>query len=124
MNLNYRFRLYPSKAQEMEMLETLESCRWLYNHFLGELKKTKKVPPKYELQAQIPRLVKKYPSLKNVHSKTRQYVLWQLYSNLKGLRGLKQKGRKVGRLRFKKYGRMKTFVYNQSGFKLLDGNSI
>ncbi|RLI93177.1 MAG: transposase [Candidatus Altiarchaeales archaeon] len=121
MNLNYRFRLYPSKAQEMEMLETLESCRWLYNHFLGELKKTKKVPPKYELQAQIPRLVKKYPSLKNVHSKTRQYVLWQLYSNLKGLRGLKQKGRKVGRLRFKKYGRMKTFVYNQSGFKLLDG---
>jgi len=123
MNLNYRFRLYPSKAQEMEMLEVLDSCRKLYNHFLGEWKKSEKVPPKYDLQAQIPSLVKKHPALENVHSKTRQYVLWQLYSNLKGLRGLKAKGRKVGSLRFKKYGRMKSFVYNQTGFKLV-GNRL
>jgi len=120
VNRNYRFRLYPSKAQEMEMLEVLDSCRKLYNHFLGEWKKTEKVPPKYDLQAQIPSLVKKYPSLENVHSKTRQYVLWQLYSNMRGLRGLKQRGRKVGKLRFKKYGRFKTFVYNQTGFKLVE----
>jgi len=121
MQRNLRFRLYPSKAQEMEMLEVLDSCRKLYNHFLGEWKKSEKVPPKYDLQAQIPYLVRKNPSLENVHSKTTQYVLWQLYSNLRGLRGLKQKGRTVGGLRFKKYGRMKTFVYNQSGFRLLDG---
>jgi len=121
MQRNLRFRLYPSKAQEMEMLEVLDSCRKLYNHFLGEWKKSEKVPPKYELQSYIPSLVKKYPALENVHSKTRQYVLWQLYSSLRGLCGLKQKGRTVGGLRFKKYGRMKTFVYNQSGFKLLDG---
>jgi len=104
----------------MEMLEVLDSCRKLYNHFLGEWKKTEKVPLKYDLQAKIPALVKKYPTLANVHSKTRQYVLWQLYSNLRGLRGLKQKGRRVGGLRFKKYGRMKTFVYNQTGFALID----
>lgn len=120
MNLNYKFRLYPSKAQEMEMLETLDSCRWLYNHFLGEWGKTEKVPPKYDLQSQIPRLVKKNHFLENIHSKTRQYVLWQLYSNLKALGRSKKKGRKVGRLRFKKYGRFKTFVYNQTGFKLND----
>jgi len=105
----------------MEMLEVLDSCRRIYNHFLGEWKKSEKVPPKYDLQAHIPSLVKKYPALENVHSKTRQYVLWQLYSNLRGLKGLKQKGRMVGGLRFKKRGRMKTFVYNQSGFRLLDG---
>jgi len=120
VNRNYRFRLYPNKAQEMEMLEVLDSCRGLYNYFLGEWKKSDKVPPKYDLQAHIPSLVKKNPALENVHSKTRQYVLWQLYSNLKGLKGLKAKGRKVGRLRFKKYGRMKSFTYNQSGFRLLD----
>ncbi|MCG2783434.1 MAG: transposase [Candidatus Altiarchaeales archaeon] len=102
------------------MLEVLEECRKLYNYFLEEWKKSEKVPHKYDLQAQIPSLVKKYPALEDVHSKTRQYILWQLYSNLKGLRGLKEKGRKVGRLRFKKYGRMKTFTYNQSGFKLID----
>jgi len=120
MNLNYRFRLYPSKAQEMEMLEVLDNCRKLYNHFLGEWKKSEKIPPKYDLQAQIPYLVKKHPNLANVHSKTRQYVLWQLYSNLRGLKGLKQRGRRVGRIRFKKYGRMKTFVYNQTGFAVID----
>ena len=120
MNRNYRFRLYPSKAQEMEMLEVIDSCRKLYNHFLGEWKKTEKIPTKYDLQSKIPALVRERPALENVHSKTRQYVLWQLYSNLRGLRGLKQKGRRVGRLRFKKYGRYKTFVYNQTGFALID----
>ncbi len=120
MNRNYRFRLYPSKVQEMEMLEVLDSCRRLYNHFLGEWKKTKKIPSKYDLQAQIPSLVKKHSDLKNVYSRTRQYVLWQLYSNLRGLRGLKDRDRKVGRLRFKKYGRYKSFVYNHAGFWLID----
>ena len=120
MNRNYRFRLYPSKAQEMEMLGVLDSCRKLYNHFLGEWKETEKVPPKYDLQSKIPALVKEHPALENVHSKTRQYVLWQLYANLRGLRGSKEKGRKVGRLRFKKYGRYKTFVYNQTGFAVID----
>ncbi|MBU4201659.1 MAG: transposase [Candidatus Altiarchaeota archaeon] len=120
MNRNYRFRLYPSKAQEMEMLETLDECRKLYNHFLDEWKETEKVPPKYDLQSKIPAMVKKHPALENVHSKTRQYVLWQLYANLRGLRGSKEKGRKVGRLRFKKYGRYKTFVYNQTGFAVID----
>ena len=104
----------------MEMLEVLDSCRKLYNHFLGEWKETEKVPPKYDLQAKIPSLVREYPALENVHSKTRQYVLWQLYSNLRVLRGLKRKGRKVGSLRFKKYGRYKTFVYNQTGFAVID----
>jgi len=120
MQRNLRFRLYPSKAQELEMLEVLDSCRKLYNHFLGKWKESGKVPPKYDLQAQIPYLVRQWPELENVHSKTRQYVLWQLYSNLRGLRGLKAKGRKVGRLRFKKHARMKSFVYNQSGFAIID----
>jgi len=120
MQRNLRFRLYPSKAQEMEMLEVLDSCRKLYNYFLRKWKESDKVPPKYDLQAQIPYLVRQWPELENSHSKTRQYVLWQLYSNLRGLRGLKAKGRKVGRLRFKKHARMKSFVYNQTGFVIID----
>ena len=120
VNRNYRFRLYPSKTQEMEMLEVLDSCRKLYNHFLGEWKNVDKVPRKYDLQAHIPALVEKHPNLENVHSKTRQYVLWQLYANLRGLRGAKERGRKVGKLRFKKYGRNKCFVYNQTGFAIID----
>ncbi|MBU4266040.1 MAG: transposase [Candidatus Altiarchaeales archaeon] len=123
VNRNYRFRLYPSRAQEMKLLGTLDSCRCLYNYFLGEWEGKDKIPSRYELQAKLPRLANENPHYANIHSKTRQYVLFQLYSNLKVLSRLKKNGRKVGRLRFKKYGRYKTFVYNQTGFKLIgNGN--
>ena len=120
---NYRFRLYPSKAQRMKLLETLESCRCLYNCFLREWEGKDNIPSRYELQAKIPKLAKENTRYADIHSKTRQYVLLQLYSNLKALGRLKKKGRKVGRLRFKKYGRYKSFVYNQSGFKLIENGN-
>lgn len=119
MNLSYKFRLYPTKEQENALLEVLELCRWLYNYFLGIIKCCTKVPSRTLLQEMIPGLCKKHPKLSRVHSKTRQYVLYQLYSNLKSLSGLKRNGRRVGSLRFKGKGWYKTFVYNQSGFKLM-----
>ena len=120
MNLNYKFRLYPNKNQEMMLLETLEGCRWLYNHFLGRWQGKEKIPSRYELQAELPKLAKENPLVGNIHSKTRQYILLQLYSNLRALSRLKKNGRRVGRLRYRKYGRYKTFVYNQTGYKLME----
>jgi putative transposase len=70
------------------------------------------------IQAEIPKLVKEQPFLDEVHSKTRQYILWQLKANIRALGGLKKRGRKVGSIRFRGKGRFKTFVYNQSGFKV------
>jgi len=46
-------------------------------------------------------------------------VLYQLYSNLKALSQLKRNGKRVGRLRFKGKGWYKTFIYNQTGFRLI-----
>jgi putative transposase len=124
MQLTYRFRLYPSRAQEEKLLATLDSCRWLYNHFLERLnrKENGKTPGRYELQATLPELKQSHPELKQVHSKVLQMVLHQLYSNLRALAELKRNGRKVGRLRFKGKGRFKSFTYNQSGFKIVEGN--
>ncbi|GAH60981.1 unnamed protein product, partial [marine sediment metagenome] len=62
---------------------------------------------------------KEHEGLKKVNSKTLQMVLFMLYNNLKALRELKKKGRKVGRLRYKKYGKIKSFILNQSGFKVI-----
>jgi putative transposase len=124
MQLTYRFRLYPSRAQEEKLLATLDSCRWLYNNFLERLnrKENGKTPGRYELQATLPELKQSHPELKQVHSKVLQMVLHQLYSNLRALAELKRNGRKVGRLRFKGKGRFKSFTYNQSGFKIVEGN--
>ena len=51
-------------------------------------------------------------------------VNYQLWSNIRALAGLKQNGRKVGRLRFKGSGGFKTLNYNQSGFKLENGRLV
>jgi putative transposase len=124
MQLTYRYRLYPSRAQEQKLFAALDSCRWIYNHFLERLNQRKdgKIPRRYEFQATLPRLKQERPDLKQAHSKVLQMVLHQLYSNLHALAGLKRNGRKVGRLRFKGRGWFKSFTYNQSGFKVIEGH--
>ena len=124
MQLTYKFRLYPSRAQEERLLTTIDGCRWLYNHFLEKLnqKENGKIPGRYELQSTLPKLKREHPELKQIHSKVLQMVLHQLYSNLRVLAELKRNRRKVGRLRFKGEGWFKSFTYNQSGFKLIEGH--
>jgi putative transposase len=97
--LTYKFRLYPKKEQEERLLETLELCRQTYNYFLEQW--NGKVPSRFELQAQLPKLKREKLELNKVYSKVLQMVLQQLYSNLKALSQLKKNGKKVGRLRFK-----------------------
>ena len=124
MQLTYRYRLYPSRVQEQKLLATLDRCRWIYNHFLERLnqKENGKTPRRYELQATLPMLKHEHPELKQTHSKVLQMVLHQLYSNLHALAELKRNGRRVGRPRFKGHGWFKSFTYNQSGFKLVEGH--
>ncbi|MEM3622023.1 MAG: helix-turn-helix domain-containing protein, partial [Candidatus Methanomethyliaceae archaeon] len=121
VQLTYKFRLYPNKEQEGRLLETLELCRQTYNYFLAQLNGKDRIPNRIALQSQLPKLNEERPELKRVYSKTLQMVLHQLYSNLKSLSQLKKNGKKVGRLRlrFKGKGWYKTFVYNQSGFRLI-----
>jgi len=116
--LAYRFRIYPSKAQQEIMLQHMELCRWLYNQLL----KAKRENPnlgRYDMQRLIVKLKKENPKLNNVYSKVLQMVNHQLCSNLNALKELKKKGHKVGKLRYKTSpNSWKTLNYNQSGFKL------
>ena len=119
VQLTYKFRLYPKEEHKEKLLETLEICRQTYNYFLAQWNGKEKIPSRLELQAQVPKMKAERPELNKAHSKVLQMVLYQLYSNLKALSQLKRNGKKVGRLRFKGRGWYKTFVYNQSGFKLI-----
>ena len=114
----HRFRLYPNKMQTEKLLDTLDLCRQTYNMLLAEFNNWDNIS-KYELQSIIPNLKICDPTLKKVHSKALQYENYRLFSNLAALGESKQKGRKVGRLRFKGKGWFKTVHYNQSGFKLI-----
>ncbi|MHC1611634.1 MAG: helix-turn-helix domain-containing protein, partial [Candidatus Methanospirareceae archaeon] len=108
MERTYKFRLYPNREQEEKLLFVLEECRWLYNSFLSVWNNSKKIPSRFKLQAMLPAMKEEHESLKKVNSKTLQMVLFMLYNNLKAMRELKKKGKKVGKLRYKKYGQFKS----------------
>lgn len=125
MQTVYKFRLYPTSEQEQSLVFVMEVCRWVYNYFLSVWNSVAKIPSRYDLQATLPQLKNDNPDLKKVNSKILQMVLFMLYNNLKALRELKKKGRKVGRLRYKKYSQFKSFILNQSGFKVkITGNRL
>jgi len=121
--LTYKFRLYPSEEQEENLLFILERCRWLYNNLLSLINESKSTPSKREMQSMLPKLKEEHPELKEVNAKTLQIVVFMLYNNLKALAELKKRGKKVGKLRYKKYGKLKSFILNQSGFKLIKTGS-
>jgi len=60
------------------------------------------------------------PKLKEVDAKTLQMVVFMLNNNLKVLAELKKRGKKVGKLRYKKYGKLKSFILNQSDFNIIE----
>ena len=123
--ITHKFRLYPSEEQEGKLLFILERCRWLYNKLLSIINGSENTPSKRKMQSMLPKLKEQREELKEVNAKTLQMVVFMLYNNLRALAGLKKKGKKVGKLRYKKYGKFKSFILNQSGFKLIKtGNRL
>ena len=114
-----KFRLYPSKKTEQSMLNTLDLCRQTYNELLGLLNEQKEID-KSQIQGIIPDMKICDARFNQLYSKTMQYECYRLFSNLSSLAKTKEKGRRVGSLRFKSKGWFKTFTYNQSGFKLIN----
>ncbi len=124
--LSYKFRLYPNKEVEGRLEEQLEISRWLYNRLLEEINNARKEGRKItqnDTQALIVKLKEENPELKKVYSKVLQMVNHQLWSNIRALSKLKKKGKKIGRLRYKKKGRFKSLNYNQSGFSIDEKNN-
>ena len=89
--MSYKFRLYPTKTQELRLTNAIDSCRILYNDFIFESHLAYKEGYKInfdELQRMIPYMIPK----DKVYSKVAQMVLWQFYNNLKILSSLSKKG--------------------------------
>ena len=119
--ISYKFKLYPTKEQTEKLELSLDICRRTYNYLLAELSKgfTKVELANYLLDLKLVN-----PEMKEVYSKVLQVENDKLFSNLSGLVASKKNGNRVGRLRFKGKGWKKTFIYNQSGFKLIDNKKL
>ena len=121
---SFKFRLYPTKAQEARLDDSINACRLIYNEFVAESRLAYREGYKVkfdELQRMIPAMVPKGAPL---YSRAAQMVLWQFYANIKVLSAKSRKGKKTGILRFKPRSRYRSINYNQSGFKFLDGDML
>ncbi len=111
---SYKFRIYPSKAQEKEMCRHLWVSKELWNKLLGATVKKydseKKFPSKSEFQAMVKN--------SGLYSQTAQGIAHRLHRALRAKIRAKKEGRKWGFPRFKSFDRMKSLHYPQFGFEL------
>ena len=117
---SYKFRLYPSKQQEVLLNKHFGCGRFVYNHFLEkriqEYKNNKKSISRKHNEKELPVLKKENPWLKEVGSQSLQYAvecLQTAYDNF--FRKVKQKSKgKKGFPRFKRRNDKQSFRVKQN----------
>jgi putative transposase len=106
--LTYKFRLYPTKAQEKKLEETLETCRRLYNRMLDD--RIRNHTSFFEQKKKLVELKREDKYLKSVHSQVLQDVVLRLDKAFQSyFAGLSRFPR------FKRKGKYNSFTYPQHG---------
>jgi putative transposase len=127
MRKTYKFRLYPTKAQETRMERSLELCRNVYNRTLAERKtayeERKETLSKYTLNNMLPAWKRENPVLKEAFSQTLQEVQERVDLAFKHFFRRVKNGEVPGYPRFKGRGWYDSFTYPQMGFRL-EGNRL
>jgi putative transposase len=124
MRKTFRYRLYPTKAQESKMQATLDECRWLYNHLLearqAAWEERHESLGLYHQHATLPALKVERPALATVHSQVLQNVAVRIDLAFKAFFRRVKAGEKPGYPRFRGRDRYDSFCYPQapSGCKL------
>jgi len=122
MRKTFKYRLYPSNAQELKMLEHLNACKNLYNSALEERRnfyRTFKKSLSYNKQSSsLPEIKELLPEYKNIHSQILQDTLKRLDKSFEAFFRRVKSGEKPGFPRFLSHNRYNSFTYPQSGFRL------
>ena len=121
MRRTFKYRLYPTPAQETALSHILEECRWLYNRLLEErilaYEACDMSVGLYDQHARLPALKLERPSLSDVHSQVLQNVAVRLDLAMKAFFRRVKTGEKPGFPRFRGAGRYDSFCYPQAGRK-------
>src|SRR6266581_6086449 len=129
MRKMFQYRVYPTKKQLHKLNETLEECRWLYNHLLEKRKEVYEQTGQgltlYQQQATFSPLKQQRPSLDRVHSQVLQNVAVRVDLAFKAFfRRCKEGASDPGFPRFKGKGRYDSFTFPQSGFSITHDNRV
>ncbi|WP_281692845.1 IS200/IS605 family element RNA-guided endonuclease TnpB [Agathobaculum desmolans] len=105
MEYSYKFRLYPTAAQQEQMSRNFGCCRYVFNHFLAQrqeqYKETGKAPTRFQQDKSLTTLKQEYPWLKEVDSTSLQATLHDLDAAFQNFFRRAKKGEKPGYPRFK-----------------------
>ncbi|MBO8129198.1 MAG: IS200/IS605 family element transposase accessory protein TnpB [Peptococcaceae bacterium] len=116
---NYKFRIYPNKAQERKLLRWLETCRRIYNTALAQRRdaweREKRSITRVEQQAWLKEAKKENDCYREVHSQVAQEVLFRVEKAFAGFFRRVKNGETPGYPRFKGKGRYKSITYTQFG---------
>jgi len=129
MRKMFQYRIFPTRKQETSLNETLEECRWLYNHLLEKRKETYEQTGKsltlYGQQSTFPILKQERPSLDMVYSQVLQNVAVRADLAFKAFfRRCKEQAEEPGYPRFKGRGRYDSFTFPQSGCSITHDNRV
>ena len=109
----FRYRLYPTKAQEGLLLDTLKLTRELYNAALQErrdaYKKANRSISVYEQMRSLPEVKEVRPEFKKIHAHVLQGVVTQLDKAFQGFFRRVKQGVTAGYPRFKNRDRWNSF---------------
>lgn len=129
----YKFRIYPSNNQEVKLISTLNTCRWLYNSSLAERKHQAEINKLYSYLQLFPF---GKPEWINYYDQAKNLTLYktdeqkQIYSQvirdvLKRLdRSFKNFFNGYGYPRFQGRNRYDSFTYPQKGFSITDEGKL
>jgi putative transposase len=122
---SYKFRIYPSKAQNHKLCQTLDLCCELYNAALQERReafKIAKISLNYHSQAiQLPEIKESRTEFSNIHSQILQDTLKRLDKAFAAFFQRVKSGDKAGFPRFRSRSRYNSFTFPQSGFAIESG---
>ena len=126
----FKYRIFPTTAQETILEKQLEECRWLYNKVLETRKESYELQGvslgNYDTMTMIPDWKLERPSLKTVHSQVLQNVNVRVDLAFQSFFRRVKAGEVPGYPRFKGYGRYDSMTYPQygNGVKLVDNQLI
>src|SRR6266705_1073354 len=128
MRKMFQYRIYPTRKQVHKLNETLDECRWLYNHLLEKRKHayahTGKDLSCYEQQSTYPLLKQERPTLEHVHSQVLQNVAVRIDLAFKAFFRRVKQGENPGFPRFRGRDRYDSFTFPQSGFSLTHDDRV
>jgi putative transposase len=125
----FQYRLYPTRKQQRALEQTLDECRWLYNHFLEQRKSAWEARQAsiglYDQLGALPALKRERPTLTNAHAQVLQNVGVRIDLAFQAFFRRVKQSEKPGYPRFRGRQRYDSFCFPQYGNGCkLEGNQL